>query len=189
MKNQKEADELIEGLRKQQRQAQQRMLLMYGKMVFCQVARIVTCQEDAEEVFQDVFVKAFDNIKTYDSRLASLSTWLKCIAYNESLNFMRKSTPPIIYVDDRDVDLEIIQDETLAQVFQQHDEATVQRLEKAIEFLSPHEQALINMFYYDDMNMKDIAYVTSTNISTIGSQLTRTRKKLYKISNPCRNER
>jgi RNA polymerase sigma factor (sigma-70 family) len=94
---------------------------------------------------------------------------------------MRKSTPPIIYVDDRDIDLEIIQDETLAQVFQQHDEATVQRLEKAIEFLLPHEQALINMFYYDDMNMKDIAYVTSTNISTIGSQLTRTRKKLYKI--------
>jgi RNA polymerase sigma-70 factor (ECF subfamily) len=94
---------------------------------------------------------------------------------------VRRAQQPLIYVDDRDVDLESIQNEALAQVFQQQDEATIQLIERALDYLPPEELALITMFYYDDMNMKDIAYVTSTNISTIGSQLTRTRKKLYKI--------
>ena len=37
------------------------------------------------------------------------------------------------------------------------------------------------MFYYDDMSLADIAYVTGSQISTIGSQLSRIRKKLYQI--------
>ena len=94
-------------------------------MIFGQVARIVTCQEDAEEVYQDVFVKIFRNIQSYDSRQASLATWMSRIAYNESLNFVRRAQQPVIYVDDRDVDLESIQDEASAQVFQQQDEATI----------------------------------------------------------------
>lgn len=114
-----ETDILIRGVRKQNKQAQQRVLQLYGEMVFGQVARIVTCQEDAEEVYQDVFIKVFRSIESYDSRQASLATWISRIAYHESLNFVRRSKPPIIYVDGRDVDLDSIQDETLAQVFNQ----------------------------------------------------------------------
>ena len=76
----KETNELVYGLCRKDRQAQWRMLQTYGEMIFGQVARIVTCQEDAEEVYQDVFVKVFSNIRSYDSSKASLSTWLSRIA-------------------------------------------------------------------------------------------------------------
>ena len=79
-----ETDILIRGVRKQNKQAQQRVLQLYGEMVFGQVARIVTCQEDAEEVYQDVFIKVFRSIESYDSRQASLATWISRIAYHES---------------------------------------------------------------------------------------------------------
>ena len=54
-------------------------------------------------------------------------------------------------------------------------------LRSAIQRLTPEEQALITMFYYDDLSMNDIAFVTGSTPSTIGSRLSRTRKKLCKI--------
>ncbi|MBO7267173.1 MAG: sigma-70 family RNA polymerase sigma factor [Bacteroidaceae bacterium] len=184
----KETQTLIQALCRQDGQAQRRVLQLYGAMIFGQVARIVTCLEDAEEVYQDVFVKVFRNIESYDSRQASLATWMSRIAYNESLNFVRRAQQPLIYVDDRDVDLESIQNEALAQVFQQQDEATIQLIERALDYLLPEELALITMFYYDDMSLKDIAYATDSAPSTVASRLSRTRRKLYRIIQSLGNE-
>jgi RNA polymerase sigma-70 factor (ECF subfamily) len=184
----RETQTLIQALCRQDGQAQRRVLQLYGAMIFGQVARIVTCQEDAEEVYQDVFVKVFRNIESYDSRQASLATWISRIAYNESLNFVRRARQPVIYVDDRDVDLESIQNEALAQVFQQQDEATIQLIERALDYLPPEELALITMFYYDDMSLKDIAYATDSAPSTVASRLSRTRRKLYRIIQSLGNE-
>lgn len=177
----KDIDKLIQGLCRQDGQAQRCALQLYGAMIFGQVTRIVPCQEDAEEVYQDVFVKVFRNIGTYDSSQASLATWMSRIAYHESLNFVRRQREPIVYVDDRDTDLESIQDEALAQVFQQQDEHTIQMIEAALEHLPPDELALITMFYFDDMSIKDIAYTTDSTPSTVASRLSRTRRKLYRI--------
>ena len=85
-----------------------------------------------------------------------------------------------MYVDDRDVDLESMQDETIATL-QERDEQTIELIERALDFLPPAEQAIITMFYFDNQSIKDIAYITETNISTVCSKLSRTRKKLYRI--------
>ncbi len=177
----KTTDKLIQSLCRQEALAQRYLLQLYGEMIFGQVARIVTCQEDAEEVYQDVFVKVFRNIQSYDAKQASLATWMSRIAYNESLNFLRRTKPPIIYVDDRDVDLESIQDEAVNQVFQQQDEQTIQLIEHALDYLPPDEMALIMMFYFDDMSIKDIAFTTDSTPPTVASRLSRTRRKLYRI--------
>ena len=177
----KTTDKLIQCLCRQEAQAQRYLLQQYGEMIFGQVARIVTCQEDAEEVYQDVFVKVFRNIQSYDAKQASLATWMSRIAYHESLNFVRRTPQPIIYVDDRDVDLESIQDEAMSKVFQQQDEQMIQLIEHALDYLPPDEMALIMMFYFDDMNIKDIAYTTDSTPSTVASRLSRTRRKLYRI--------
>ena len=177
----KTTDKLIQSLCRQEEKAQRYLLQQYGGMIFGQVARIVTCQEDAEEVYQDVFVKVFRNIQSYDAKQASLATWMSRIAYYESLNFVRRAPQPIIYVDDRDVDLESIQDEAVSKVFQQQDEQTIQLIEHALDYLPPDEMALIMMFYFDDMSIKDIAYTTDSTPPTVASRLSRTRRKLYRI--------
>ena len=170
-------DTLIDDLRQKKSAAWQRLFTVYGPTVFRMVLRIVTCREDAEEVYQDVFVKALRGIGGYNPQKASLATWLNQIAYHESLNFVRSKRTAVVYLDDCCVDddsLDVPYDAPL-------EEQTIQQLEKALAMLPPHEQAIISMFYYDNMSLADIAYVTGSIPSTVGSQLSRIRKKLYRI--------
>ena len=168
---------LITGLRQHKPAACQQLLTQYGPAVFRTVQRIVQRYEDAEEVYQDVFVKALRGIDSYDSGQASLGTWLGRIAYNESLNFIRRQKVNIIYMDDSELGADQLEEPDEAP----KDEETIQQLEKALALLPPHEQAVISMFYYDEMSLADIAYVTGSIPSTVGSQLSRIRKKLYRI--------
>ena len=72
--------DLIKGLREQSPKAQKLLLQRYGNEVFAQVARLLPSTEDAEEVYQDVFVKVFRNIATYEAEKSSLRTWISRIA-------------------------------------------------------------------------------------------------------------
>ncbi|MBO4674026.1 MAG: sigma-70 family RNA polymerase sigma factor [Bacteroidaceae bacterium] len=173
----KEINNLIPDLLKQKRTAQEQLLTRYGQMVFRLVARIVERREDAEEVYQDVFVKAFRNIGTFDESQASLATWLGRIAYHEALNFVRRKTPTMVYIDEHNGDLEEVEDD----VDTPNNEHNIERMEQALEHLPPHEQNLLTMFYFDHLSMKEIAYITDSIPTTVASQLCRIRKKLYKI--------
>jgi len=168
---------LINDLCQHKPAACQRLLTEYGPMVFRMVQRIVTCREDAEEVYQDVFVKALRGIGGYDPRQATLSTWLNRIAYHESLNFVRGKKSTIVYMNDRELGIDTLEDPDDAP----QDEETILQLEQALAKLPPHEQAVVSMFYYDNMSLADIAFVTGSITSTVGSQLSRIRKKLYRI--------
>ena len=173
-----EIDLFIGLLQKGDRAACQQLVSDYGPAVFQMVRRIVERQEDAEEVWQDVFLKALQGIGGYDSRKAPLSTWLCRIAYHESLNFVRIRRPDIVYMDEHDLGLNNLDDTSEESA---NDSQTIQALEEALEMLPPHEQAVITMFYYDNMSLADMAYVMGSNPSTVGSQLCRIRKKLYRI--------
>ena len=173
----REATILMNDLRQHQPAACQQLLTEYGPAVFRMVQRIVTRREDAEEVYQDVFVKALGGIEGYNPRQASLATWLNRIAYHESLNFVRGQKPVIVSMDERDLGIDALDDSDDAP----QDEETIRQLEQALAKLPPHEQAVVSMFYYDNMSLADMAYVTGSSPSTLGSQLSRIRKKLYRI--------
>ena len=81
--------DLIRGLREQRPKAQRQALERYGNEVFAMVARMLPATEDAEEVYQDVFVKVFRNIGTYDPEKSALRTWISRIAYNEAVTWLR----------------------------------------------------------------------------------------------------
>lgn len=167
----------ITKLQQHQPDACQWLLATYGEMVFRMVQRIVTCREDAEEVYQDVFVKALRNIASYDPHQASLATWLNRIAYHESLNFVRGKKPTLLYIEEGNLGTDAME----APDDVPQNEETIRQLEQALAKLPPHEQTIVSMFYYDNMSLADIAFVTSSIPSTVGSQLSRIRKKLYRI--------
>ena len=168
---------LISNLRQRKPAACQQLLTEYGPTVFRMVQRIVTRREDAEEVYQDVFVKALRGIEGYNPRQASIATWLNRIAYHESLNFVRGKKPTLLYIEDNELGANTLEVPDDAP----QDEQTIEQLEQALAKLPPHEQAVVSMFYYDNMSLADIAFVTGSIPSTVGSQLSRIRKKLYRI--------
>lgn len=172
---------LIGGLRKQSPRAQQQLLDCYGREVFAQVARLVPGVENAEEVYQDVFVKVFRNIEKYDAGRSGLKTWISRIAYNEAISFLRHKSTPMVYYEDRSGEADKLTDAEVDETFGQANAEMVQLIRTALKHLPPDEQALITMFYYEEMSLKEIAYVTESIPSTVASKLSRTRKKLCKI--------
>ena len=173
----KETTILISELRQRKSAACQQLLATYGPMVFRMVQRIVPLREDAEEVYQDVFVKALRGIEGYNPQQATLATWLNRIAYHESLNFIRGKSPVIVSIDEHEWGTNLLE----APDDEPQNEQTIQQLEQALEKLPAHEQAIVSMFYYDNMSLADIAFVTGSITSTVGSQLSRIRKKLYRM--------
>lgn len=170
-------NEFIKDLRERKPAAQEQLLNEYGPYVYRLVVRMVVQHEDAEEVYQDVFVKAMTKISTYDPGKAKLSTWLSRIAYNESINHIRRSKMEFISMND----IEMSDDYDDTQTEETYNEQTILLLEKAMTLLPSADQTLLSLFYYDDMSLEEIAYITGVKTSTVGSRLSRIRSKLHKI--------
>ena len=173
--------DLIRGLREQSPQAQRKALERYGNEVFALVARMLPATEDAEEVYQNVFVKVFRNIAMYDAEKSSLRTWISRIAYNESVTWLRHKRQAVIYFEDREGGAEKLTDVEVEETLGHPNSDMVQLIRAALKHLPPDERAIVTMFYYEEMSLKEIAYITESIPSTVASKLSRTRKKICKI--------
>lgn len=144
----------------------------YSQEAFAIVVRLVPQQEDAEELVQDVFVRAFNRLETFGGR-SSFSTWICRIAYNTAVSWLRKRRIKYFCIDDKLQlsDAEI--DETL------DDESRIDDLRRAIALLKPDEQTLITLYYYDNRPLSDIAYILDVEANTLATRLHRIRRKLY----------
>ena len=173
--------DLIAGLRKQSPKAQQETIDRYGREVFAQVVRLVTVTENAEEVYQDVFMKVFSNIGQHDAGRASLRTWISRIAYNEAISFLRRKRMPVVYFEDRSHEADKLSDAEVDETLGHANAETVQLIRAALKHLPPEERALVTMFYYEERSLKEIADITESIPTTVASRLSRTRKKLCRI--------
>ena len=173
--------DLIAGLRKQSPKAQQETIDRYGREVFAQVVRLVAVTENAEEVYQDVFMKVFSNIGQHDAERASLRTWISRIAYNEAISFLRRKRLPVVYFEDRSHEADKLSDAEVDETLGHANAETVQLIRAALKHLPPEERALVTMFYYEERSLKEIADITESIPTTVASRLSRTRKKLCRI--------
>lgn len=151
----------------------------YSQRIFALVVRIVDCENDAEEITQDVFMKAYQNLDRFDFR-SSVSTWLFRIAYNEAINHTRRGRPQVTALDE--VSLRSVSD---AQVdaFLDSDNPRLAALPEAIDALSAEERALITFHYFEGLPLKEVAEMMQIGESAAKVRLMRTRKKLYVLIN------
>ena len=154
------------------------MISRYGPALMTFVGRIVTIQEDAEDVVQETFVSAYKHLEDYNPEKASVKTWLHRIAYHEALYLLRRrkrmAQIPLDVGED-------IPDEL-------PDATTAEQLDEAIQKLTPEEQMLLHIYYFDQCPLKEIAYITGTannslerEVSRLSSQLHRIRQRLRMI--------
>ncbi len=154
------------------------MISSYGRVLMTFVGRIVTIQEDAEDVIQETFVSAYKHLEGYDPEKASMKTWLHRIAYHEALHLLRRRKRIALMPLDVSED---IPDEL-------PDVTTAEQLDEAIQKLTPEEQMLLHLYYFDQCPLKEIAYITGTSkdslereVSRLSSQLHRIRQRLRMI--------
>lgn len=144
----------------------------YSQDAFAIVVRLVPRQEDAEELVQDAFVRAFNRIETFEGR-SSFSTWICRIAYTTAVSWLRKRRIKYISMDDQPELTDTEVDEAL------DDESRIEELCRAVRLLKPDEQTLITLYYYDNRPLKDIAYILDVEPNVLATRLHRIRRKLY----------
>ncbi len=169
-------EQIIEAVKDGKSEGQRLMVSRYGQMVFAMIVRQVTTTMDAEELTQDTFMRAFNNIDRYDSRRSSLGTWLCRIAYHLTLDFMKRRQPNIISMDDTTD----ISDEQLDTELSSGNEKRIQQLEMLMEELPPDEQMLLTLYYYEDRSLDECSFIMDTTSHALANRLYRIRKKLYK---------
>lgn len=155
-----------------------RIVEQYSESIYAFVCRMVKVPEDAEEIAEDVFVKAYQHLADFQGKGTTMLCWLRSIAYHESLNHLRRQSPQIVSLDD-DVGPPIA-DESMMMAGQDNDDERIELLLQAIEFLPPDDRLLIELFYYDEQPIKDIALITGQSQANILTRLYRIRQRLYK---------
>ena len=148
----------------------------YSQAVFALVVRIVGSTEDAEEVTQDIFIKAFEQLAFFRGR-SQFSTWLYRIAYNAAISHARRRRQKSIEIDERR--LSKIDDTALEQMEQGSTERKIEQLQRAITKLDVEERALITLFYYEEKPITECAVILGYSEANVKVRLHRIRKKLY----------
>ena len=143
----------------------------YQEKVLDLVSRIVPDDNDAEELMQDAFVKAYHALKDFDGRSTFL-TWVQRIAYHTSLNHLKRRRQQWLSIDR--LPLAEPPDEDLPT----DNEERILLLETALDRLPPDELTLLHLYYYEDRPLREIAYIVDTEPNTLASRLRRIRKKL-----------
>lgn len=150
----------------------------YSQQVFTLIIRIVSCQEDAEELTQDVFLKAFQQLSSFKAA-SSFSTWIYRIAYNAAISATRKRNYDVLHLDD--TAFANLSDTQVDEALEDESEERIQRLTSAIKKLDMDERALITLYYMEGKTMTETAFILGLTESNTKVKLHRIRKKLYLI--------
>ena len=179
MRQQSDTDQqIIDRVLRDGRRADYALLVdRYGGRLFAFVATMVMQREDAEELAQDSFVKAFRQLADYDAGRSTFYTWLRSIAYRLCIDHVRRR--PVVWLDTDERTLQTIPDEAADTVMETDDNRRISLLTEAIHHLPPTERLLVQQYYFEQQPLSDMALVTDTDAGTLATRLHRIRKKLY----------
>lgn len=182
-KNKKSDQVLVEKVLRGDTQAFQMIIANTERLVTQIIFKLVPNAEDRRDIAQDVFLKAFQNLKHFKFQ-SKLSTWIGKIAYNTCLNYLEKKK--FVLLDDRNEsgrdELEIrharnnfLNSETENDIFAT-ELSEIMKIE--INNLPPIYRTLIMLYHSEDLSYAEIARITELPEGTVKSYLFRARKTL-----------
>jgi RNA polymerase sigma factor (sigma-70 family) len=140
--------------------------------------KIAGTREDAEEIAQDAFIKAFQALPTFNQD-SKFTTWFYRIVFNEALMFKRKNR-----IQTEDIELsqsaQSVPGDTTNEL-----KISEQRqyIQKALNHLSPDDVTVITLFYLKEQSLEEIAQVVGITAETAKVKLCRARKRLAETMN------
>lgn len=168
--------ELLENLRMEGRRdaAFQELVLKYQERLYWHVRKIVLNHDDADDVLQNTFLKAWKNLENFREE-ASLYTWLYRIATNESLTFInsrsRKSMVPMNEMSD------FLKNRMMAEDY--YDGSDIQKkLQDAVLTLPEKQRVVFNMRYFDEMPYQEMSDILETSVGALKASYHHASKKV-----------
>lgn len=130
----------------------------YSEPLYWKIRHIVLSHDDANDVLQNTFMKAWRNIETFQNK-SKLLTWLCSIAINESLDYIRKSKANInVGIEDN----ASVSQSLMADEYFDGDEVQALLLE-AVASLPDVQRTVFTLRYFDDMKYSEISQMLNTS--------------------------
>lgn len=142
-----------------------------GLIIHCE--NILRNRQEGEDVAQDAFIKAFNNLASFSPNKARFSTWLYHIATNLCIDALRKNKRRV-HVKDIENYLEPTEPA-------HSEEDDISRIRNAVERLEPPKYAeIIKAYFWEGKSYKEIAEIFETSTNTVGTWMSRAKSQLRK---------
>lgn len=153
------------------------LVAKHKNMVFSIALKILKNREDAEEIAQDSFLKAFESLGSFEKK-SKFSTWLYRIVYNAAITKTRKKRIEFVDIDDRII-TNYTEDEIQEQVGRFDSGEQKMLIDTALKRIPEEDNLLITLYYKAENSIEEISSITGLSESNVKVRLYRIRKKLY----------
>ena len=137
--------------------------------------RIVNNVQDAEDIMQESFLSAFDKIDSYEGNV-SFGSWLKKIAVNKSLDYLRKNK--FSYTSDDEIKNIAIDEDDIVSIDENN---TLDKIKSAINQLPDGYRIIVSLYLLEGYDHDEISQILGISSVTSRTQLSRAKKKLKQI--------
>ena len=169
--------ELIEQTLSGNQSAYTDLVKRHQRFVFTLAMRFAKRREDAEEIAQDCFIKAYRSLASFH-RQSKFSTWLYSIVYTTAMTFLRKKRVETDSIDDENTYIQVESQSSVYDVNNAENKSRSFYLNQAIEQLLPDDAAIITMFYQGEQSLDEIARAIGMEANTVKVKLFRARQRL-----------
>ncbi|MDY0779773.1 sigma-70 family RNA polymerase sigma factor [Tenacibaculum sp. IB213877] len=151
----------------------------YKVMVYSLAVKMLNNKEEAEEVSQDTFVKAYKNLAKFEGK-SKFSTWLYKITYRNCLDAIKKNSVRYTITDINEITFNQIQaTETILDGIERDERSKI--INDCLQKLPEEERTILWLFYYQELSLKEIIEVTELSEANVKVKLHRARKHLLTI--------
>ena len=162
-----------------QKQGFELVVRQYSEQLYWQIRRLVLSHEDANDLLQNTFLKAWVNIDYFRAE-AKLSTWLYRIALNECLTFLNKQRAEAkVSLDDPEADMV----QRLESDSYSSGDRIQRTLQKALMSLPEKQRMVFNLKYYEEMKYEDMSEIFGTSVGALKASYHHAVKKIEKFLN------
>ncbi|WDZ99315.1 RNA polymerase sigma factor [Mucilaginibacter sp. SJ] len=169
--------ELIEQTLAGNRFAYADLVKRHQRFVFTLAMRFAKGREDAEEIAQDCFVKAYRSLASFQGQ-SKFSTWLYSIVYTTAMTFLRKKRVDTDSIDDEGTFVQVESHESAYDTNNAENKSRSYYLNQAIEQLLPDDATIITLFYKGEQSLEEIAQTMGIETNTVKVKLFRARQRL-----------
>ena len=169
--------EIISNVLNGNQQSYAGLVSRYQNYVFTLVLRFTKNREDAEELSQDIFVKAYRALSTFrgDSKF---STWLYTIVNTSCITFLRKKKLEIYSLENENIFERVENKDSGFSANQVEQKSKLNMVNKAIAMLNPDDAGLITLFYKAEQSLAEIGQIMKLDPNTLKVRLHRARTRL-----------
>lgn len=176
--------ELITVIYTQNVEAFKELFSRYQKKLFSYIFHLVGSRSEAEDILQNVFSKAYNNIKKFDVT-RKFSSWIYRIAHNESINFLkRKNKRYTVSWDDVTSTKDKLDTATNGEIPEEKWEQLeiIKEIDEALGKLPPKYQQVLKLRYFQEYSYEEISDILGKPVNTIGTLINRAKKKLLEVT-------